>query len=88
LRPPATRSLHGSSGRSIWPEAAGDHHHPVIKDRHGAGKGYVTVLETKTQKKTNRRVKDTRAPRQPVWRPEPIGLTREEVRAIVADMLG
>jgi hypothetical protein len=48
----------------------------------------VTILDTQVQKKTNRRAKDTRPARQPVWRPEPIGLTREEVRALVADMLG
>ena len=48
----------------------------------------MTVLNTKNQTKTNRRVKEARAPRQPIWRPEPIGLTREELRAIVADMLG
>jgi hypothetical protein len=28
------------------------------------------------------------SPRPPVWRPQPIGLTRDELRAIVADMLG
>ena len=48
----------------------------------------MTILDTKVHQKTNRRAKDTRPARQPVWRPEPIGLTREEVRAIVADMLG
>jgi hypothetical protein len=45
-------------------------------------------LEPTAQKKTNRRAKDARGTRQPIWRPEPIGLTREEVRALVADMLG
>lgn len=49
----------------------------------------VNILNTKPETKPYRRQPPAAATaRRQVWQPEPIGLTREELRAIVADMLG
>jgi hypothetical protein len=47
----------------------------------------VTITRAKSKTNTHTRTNPT-PPRKPVWRPQPIGLTRDELRAIVADMLG
>jgi hypothetical protein len=49
----------------------------------------VTRYQPKSEKKQNRRSsKEGQAPRHPVWQPQPIGLTRDELRILVADMIG
>ena len=51
---------------------------------------FEAKLQAKPQPKSiNRVIRQTPvSPRAPVWRPEPIGLSRAELRAIVAEMLG
>jgi hypothetical protein len=48
----------------------------------------VNVTHSTQNTKTNNRQPKETLPRPPVWRPQPIGLTRDELRAIVADMIG
>lgn len=49
----------------------------------------MNVTQIKTQPETHRRTrKGGTTNRKPVWQPQPTGLTRDEIRRIVIEMIG
>jgi hypothetical protein len=48
----------------------------------------VKALVSKSQTQPRQQINSAKASRKPEWRPQPIGLTRNELREIVANMLG
>jgi hypothetical protein len=48
----------------------------------------VKILVSKSQTQTRHQANHSKPSRKPEWRPQPIGLTRNELREIVADMIG
>jgi hypothetical protein len=48
----------------------------------------VKVLVSKSQTQARHQTTPSKPSRKPEWRPQPIGLTRHELREIVADMIG
>jgi hypothetical protein len=48
----------------------------------------VKVLVSNSQTQARHQTTRSKNSRKPEWRPQPIGLTRNELREIVADMIG
>jgi hypothetical protein len=48
----------------------------------------VKVLVSKSQTQARHQTTPSEPSRKPEWRPQPIGLTRNELREIVADIIG
>jgi hypothetical protein len=48
----------------------------------------VKVLVSNSQTQARHQTTRSKNFRKPEWRPQPIGLTRNELREIVADMIG